>query len=36
MYDTIDFENLDANPNHIFVNDYDQEQFLSWIVSMKI
>ena len=29
MYDTIDIENLDANPNHIFVNDYDQEQVLS-------
>ena len=36
MYDTIDMENLDANLNHIFVNDYDQEQVLSWIVSMKI
>ena len=29
MYDTIDMQNLDANLNHIFVNDYDEEQFLS-------
>ena len=29
MYDTIDMQNFDANLNHIFVNDYDEEQFLS-------
>ena len=29
MYDTIDMQNFDANLNHIFVNYYDEEQFLS-------